>query len=86
MIGAGNRFAFKNFASQNALSQFALGILNGRRRSRLTEVDASAGGIDKADRLVGQLASANVATGEFNGIDDGFFEDVDFMMLLERLG
>ena len=60
------------------------GILDRRRRRGLANGDAGASRIEQTHRLVGQLASRDVARGELDGGDDGGVGDANLVVLLHR--
>lgn len=61
-----------------AIAKDALGrVVNEGWRGPLAQGDPRAGGVEHADGLVGKLAAADVATGEADGLGDGFVEDAD---------
>ena len=59
------------------------GVLDRRRRAVVPDGDAGAGGVEQADRLVGQLAARDVAVREADGVADRLVEHAHAVVLLQ---
>ena len=82
--GAGDLLALEDADLDLEVLDPRLAVLDGRRRRVLAERDAGAGGVEQADRLVGQLPAGDVAVREPDRRLDRLVEDADLVVLLER--
>src|SRR5208337_4305055 len=74
---------FQNSLLDFQVVQLAGSILDGGRRSTLTERKPRTSGIQNAHRLVGKLAASQVAMREHHGCNQALVENADLMVFLE---
>ncbi len=86
-VPAGGRFlAVEDLELEPEVVDPAAAILDGRRDRVLADGDPGAGGVQQADRLVGELPGRDVAVRELDGALDGLVEDAHGVVLLEDRG
>ena len=83
VVQAGGDFAPKNVRLRLQGLDAAPAIIDFRRDSMLADGNASGGGVNEADGLIGQLTPGDVAVREADGGVNGFVEDLDLMVFLE---
>src|SRR6185437_791222 len=84
MIVSDGEFALEDTLLDGKIVDLSNGIFYGTRSGVLPEGKARAGGIEHADRLVGQLAASQVAVRQHDGGVHGLIEDADVVMRFER--
>ena len=84
MPGAGGGLALEDADLDLEVVDLAAAVLDGRRDGVLADRHAGAGGVEQADRLVGQLPAGDVAVRELDRRLDRLVEDADAVVLLEH--
>ena len=84
VVRAGLLFPFQDLDRNLQLVDPPLGVFDSGRRRTLAEPDPGAGGIQEADRLVGELPAADVAFGKFDRVGHRLVHDSHLVVQFER--